>query len=171
MGTLKFNNKQILILIFSFLLSGFGSASGYLEREKLEELKFYCTSNNSISFQCGKLDSPNKIAIITLPVLKSVTTKDGSHAFRIMPSFTNLTGTTITGIQFEFMFHELEETKYRLNYSGKVKNKMTTSIEKSFLIRSDVPVYSDFYSALREAYYSRQTDKISIGISQIKISN
>jgi len=171
MGTLKFKNKQILTLIFSFLSSASGSASGYLESEKIKELNFYCTSNNLISFHCGKLDSQNKVGIIKLPVLKSVTTRDGSHAFRIMPSFTNLTGTTLTGVQFEFMFQDAEETKYQLNYSGTVKNKMTTSIEKSFLIRSDIPIYSDFYIALRKAYYSRQMDKINIGINQIKTSN
>lgn len=169
MDTLKFNKKIIFLPIFSILFLEPAYASGYLDKTRLDELKFYCTSNNLISFQCGKLDSPDKVGIVKLPVLKSVITKDGTHAFRIMPSLTNLTGQTLTGIQFDFKFQGIQGLKYNLNYTGTVKNKMTTSTDKSFLIRSDVSIYSDFYTALKDAYYSREIDKISIGINQVKI--
>lgn len=171
MAILIFNNKIILSFVFSILFLEPTYASGYLDTNKLDDLKFYCDSNDLISFKCGKLDSPNKVGVVKLPVLKSVITKDGKHAFRIMPSLTNLTGKDLTGIQFELMFQDVQRSEYKLNYTGTVKNKMTTSTDRSFLIRSDVPIYSDFYTALRDAYYSRKIDKISIGISQVIISN
>ena len=171
MDALKFNNKKIFSLILSILFSEPACASGYLDKEKLNDLNFYCTSNNLVSFQCDKLNSPDKVGIIKLPVLKSITTTGGTHAFRIMPSLENLTGRTLTGVQFKFMFQDIQGLEYNLNYTGTVKNKMTTSTDSSFLIRSDVPIYSDFYTALRDAYYSREIDKISIGINQVKISD
>mgnify|MGYP000058696195 CR=1 FL=1 len=171
MAKLIFNNKIIFYFILSILFLEPVYASGYLDKNKLDDLNFYCNSDNLISFKCGKLDSPNKVGIVKLPVLKSVITKDGKHAFRIMPSLTNLTGKDLTGVQFELMFQDVRRSEYQLNYTGTVKNKMTTSTDRSFLIRSDVPIYSDFYTALRDAYYSREIDKISIGISQVIISN
>ena len=171
MDALKFNNKKIFSLILYILLSERACASGYLDKEKLNEINFYCTSNNLVSFQCDKMNSPDTVGIIKLPVLKSITTIGGTHAFRIMPTLKNLTGRTLTGVQFKFIFQDIQGLEYNLNYTGTVKNKMTTSTDRSFLIRSDVPIYSDFYTALRDVYYSREIDKISIGINQVKISD
>lgn len=171
MDALKFNNKKIFSLVLYIFFLEPASASGYLDKDKLNEINFYCTSNNLVSFKCDKLNTPDKVGIIKLPVLKSITTIDGTHAFRIMPTLKNLTGRTLTGVQFKFMFQDIQELEYNLNYTGTVKNKMTTSTDRSFLIRSDVPIYSNFYTALRDAYYSREIDKISIGINLVKISD
>jgi hypothetical protein len=48
---------------------------------------------------------------------------------------------------------------------------MDTSTDTSFLIRSDIPVYSDFYKSLSKVYYSKKLDAMNIGISDIKFSN
>jgi hypothetical protein len=171
MDVLKFKHKAIFFFTCCLLSSGPGLASGYLDKRQLQELEFYCISDYLKVFSCGKLDSSSKSGIIKLKVFKSIITTDGVHAFRIMPSFTNLTGETLIGVQFEFTFNNKNTLQQKLNYSGIVRNKMDTSTDTSFLIRSDIPIYSDFYESLSEAYYSRNLGAMNIGISNVKFSN
>ena len=171
MDVLKFKHKALCFFTCCLLSSGPGLASGYLDQRKLQELAFYCTSDYFKVFSCGTLNSSSKFGTIKLKVFKSIITTDGVHAFRIMPSFKNLTGETLIGVQFEFTFDNMPGLQHKLNYSGVVRNKMDTSTDRSFLIRSDIPVYSDFYKSLSKVYYSKKLDAMNIGISDIKFSN
>ena len=134
--------------------------SKYLTYNQLRSLEYYCyVEDEEITF-CSdrRIEQPD--LIFRLPLLESIKLNNGVHAFRVMAEVENLTATTLLSGSLKVSFGEREEESLNILIYGPVNFRDKSSLNRSHLIRADVPAINDLYNAISRVYYESNVAEI-----------
>ena len=135
-------------------------SSGYIIEQQLSKLKYYCYVNNGEITFCSEHSIEDPGLIFSLPLLKSVKLNNGVHAFRIMAQVENLTAEELLSSSITVSFAQKKSERLDVIILGPVKFRDKSSVNRSHLIRSDVPANEDLYNAITRVYYSNNVSEI-----------
>ena len=161
----------IVCTLISISAPSYSFAGGALSREMLEQTVFYCSKNTNEKYGCSSQPTINDLFELRLPILMPVFTSDGVKAFRLMPSITNLSTNPIIGAKVRITINSQDPVSQEFLIDHFTKFKMSSPIDKSFLIRSDVPNYTLFYDALNDIYVNSSIYLIEISVVDVKFIN
>ena len=127
--------------------------SNYLNDKQLSSLEYYCyVEREKISFCSDRpIEEPN--LIFRLPLLKSIKLNNGVHAFRVMADVENLTANTLLSGSIKVSFGEREDESLNILIYGPVNFRDKSGLNRSHLIRADVPAINGLYNAISSVYY------------------
>ena len=135
--------------------------SKYLTDNQLRNLEYYCyVEDEEVAF-CSRIEQPD--LIFRLPLLESIKLNNGVHAFRVMAEVENLTATTLLSGSLKVSFGEREDESLNIIIYGPVNFRDKSSLNRSHLIRADVPAINGLYNAISRVYYESN-------VAQIKFS-
>ena len=134
--------------------------SKYLTDNQLRNLEYYCyVEDEEVAFcSDSRIEKPD--LIFRLPLLKSIKLNNGVHAFRVMAEVENLTATTLLSGSLKVSFGEREEESLNILIYGPVNFRDKSSLNRSHLIRADVPAINDLYNAISRVYYESNVAEI-----------
>jgi len=160
--------KVIYILLAGILINYNGLQAAYLTNSDLNKLKYSCYVETSIPVFCSFEDIEKPDVIIFLPLLKPVKLNNGVRAYRIMATITNKMPETITGAKVRLKFSDKESIFLDLMVTESIKYNMSSSLNKSHLVREDVPKIRKLYEKIDDIYYSADTSKIGFEIRELR---
>ena len=137
--------------------------SKYLTDSQLRNLEYYCyVEDEEVAFcSDSRIEQPD--LIFRLPLLESIKLNNGVHAFRVMAEVENLTATTLLSGSLKVSFGEREDESLNIIIYGPVNFRDKSSLNRSHLIRADVPAINGLYNAISRVYYESN-------VAQIKFS-
>ena len=146
--------------------------SKYLTDHQLRNLGYYCyVEDEEITF-CSdrRIEQPD--LIFRLPLLESINLNNGVHAFRVMAEVENLTATTLLSGSLKVSFGEREDESLNILIYGPVNFRDKSSLNRSHLIRADVPAINGLYNAISRVYYDSNVAviKFSQATSNFRVS-
>ena len=127
--------------------------SKYLTDNQLRNLEYYCyVEDEEVAFcSDSRIEQPD--LIFRLPLLESIKLNNGVHAFRVMAEVENLTATTLLSGSLKVSFGEREDESLNILIYGPVNFRDKSSLNRSHLIRADVPAINGLYNAISRVYY------------------
>ena len=153
-------------LIFTLIASN-ALANSYLRPEFLKVIQYGCFVEEKQVVFCTNQNITDPHLIIRLPVLEPIVLSNNVRAFRVMATLENNTGYNLTGARVRVSFGEKADQDLDIIISEKIIYRATSSIKKSHLIRSDVPVTIPLYERLNEIYLSADISKIKISLNEL----
>ena len=160
--------SKITSFFFSFILTASNVfANSYLRPEFLEVIKYGCLVEEKSVVFCTDQDITEPHLIIRLPLLEPIILSNGVHAFRVMATLENNTGYNLSGASVRVFFGEKTGEALDVLISEKIIYRGTSTIEKSHLIRSDVPVAVPLYKRLNEIYLSADISEIKLSLKEL----
>ena len=160
--------KALYVLLVGILISFNGLKAAYLTKSDLNKLKYSCYIESSIPVFCSFDEIEKPDLLIFLPLLKPVKLNNGVRAYRIMATITNKMPETITGAKVRLKFKDKESIFLDVMVTEPIKYNMSSSLNKSHLIREDVPKIRDLYEKIDDIYYSADTSKIEFEIRELR---
>ena len=146
--------------------------SKYLTDNQLRNLEYYCyVEDEEVAFcSDSRIEQPD--LIFRLPLLKSIKLNNGVHAFRVMAEVENLTATTLLSGSLKVSFGEREDESLNILIYGPVNFRDKSSLNRSHLIRADVPAINGLYNAISRVYYDSNVAviKFSQATSNFRVS-
>ena len=132
----------------------------YLTDKQLSNLEYYCyVEREEITFcSDGPIEEPS--LIFRLPLLKSIKLNNGVHAFRVMAEVENLTANTLLSGSIKVSFGEREDESLNILIYGPVNFRDKSSLNRSHLLRADVPAIKSLYNAISRVYYDSNVAEI-----------
>ena len=153
-------------IIFTLIASN-ACANSYLRPEFLEVIKYGCFVEEKSVVFCTDQDITDPHLIIRLPLLEPIILSNGVHAFRVMATLENNTGYNLSGASVRVFFGEKTGEALDVLISEKIIYRATSTISKSHLIRSDVPIIAPLYQRLNEIYLSADISQIKISLNEL----
>jgi len=153
-------------LIFTLIASN-AFANSYLRPEFLEVIKYGCLIEEKSVVFCTDQDITEPHLVIRLPLLEPIILSNGVHAFRVMATLENNTGYNLSGASVRVFFGEKTGEALDVLISEKIIYRGTSTIEKSHLIRSDVPITVPLYNRINEIYLSADISKIKLSLKEL----
>ena len=153
-------------LVFIFLASNV-LANSYLRQEFLKEIQYGCLIEEKTVVFCTDQNITDPHLIIRLPMLEPVVLANGVNAFRVMATLENNTGYNLSGASVRVFFGAEPGELLDVFISEKIIYKATSTINKSHLIRSDVPIIAPLYQRLNEIYLSADISQIKISLNEL----
>ena len=134
--------------------------SKYLTDNQLRNLEYYCyVEDEEVAFcSDSRIEQPD--LIFRLPLLESIKLNNGVHAFRVMAEVENLTATTLLSGSLKVSFGEREDESLNIIIYGPVNFRDKSSLNRSHLIRADVPAINGLYNAISRVYYESNVAEI-----------
>ena len=154
------------LIIFTLIASN-AFANSYLRPEFLELIKYGCLVEEKSVVFCTDQDITEPHLIIRLPLLEPIILSNGVHAFRVMATLESNTGYNLSGASVRVFFGEKTGEALDVLISEKIIYRGTSTIEKSHLIRSDVPITVPLYNRLNEIYLSADISKIKLSLKEL----
>jgi hypothetical protein len=144
--------------------------SNYMSDKQLSNLEYYCyVEDEEIKFCSNRpIEKPN--LIFRLPLLKSINLKNGVHAFRVMAEVENLTANTLLSASIKVSFGEKEDESLNILIYGPVNFRDKSSVDRSHLIRADVPAINSLYNAISNVYYDSNVSEIQFSQATSKFT-
>ena len=134
--------------------------SKYLTDNQLRNLEYYCyVEDEEVAF-CSDFRIEQPDLIFRLPLLESIKLNNGVHAFRVMAEVENLTATTLLSGSLKVSFGDREDESLNILIYGPVNFRDKSSLNRSHLIRADVPAINGLYNAISRVYYESNVAEI-----------
>ena len=160
-------SKLSCFSLFFVLFASSAFANSYLRPEFLKEIQYGClVEEKSVVFCTGQNISEPHL-IVRLPLLEPIILSNGVRAFRVMATLENNTGYNLSGASVRVSFGEEPGEFLDVLISEKIIYRATSTISKSHLIRSDVPIIAPLYQRLNEIYLSADISQIKISLNEL----
>jgi len=163
MSKSKFSNFFLIFILFA----SNSFANSYLRPEFLKIIEYGCLVEEKSVVFCTDQDITDPHLIIRLPVLEPIILSNGVDAFRVMATLENNTGYNLLGASVRVFFGEKADQAVDILISEKIIYRGTSTTNKSYLIRSDVPIKIPLYERLNEIYLTADISEIRIRLNEL----
>ena len=156
-----------LIISFDFVFCIKNLHAAYLTQSDLEELRYSCYVNNKVTVFCSfeSIDDPD--IIVQLPLLKPVKLNNGDRAYRLMAIVINNMVDTVTGTKIRLKFRDNNSIYLDILITEQIKYQMSSTVQKSHLIRGDIPKIRQLYEKIDQIYYSADISILDFEIMEL----
>ena len=135
--------------------------------EFLKVIEYRCLVEEKSVVFCTDGDITDPHLIVRLPMLEPIILSNGIDAFRVMATLENNTGYNLLGASVRVFFGEKADQAVDILISEKIIYRGTSTTNKSYLIRSDVPIKIPLYERLNEIYLTADISEIRIRLNEL----
>jgi hypothetical protein len=142
-------------------------SNSYLRPEHLNSIQYGCYLEEKAIVFCTDQGITDPHVRIRLPLFEPIILENGVKAFRIMATVENNTQHNLSGARVHLSFGSDKKQSLEILISQRIIYKGTSSTEKSYLIRSDVPANSVLFKRLDSIYRKADISKVSLALTEL----
>ena len=169
LGMFISNQIRIFFVACLFLIHSVTNAKSDTPSQSINDINFYCSKGSKEAYFCTNIHISNPSYILTLPRLEKKKMPGNIHAFRIMPSITNLTQQTVLFARLKLSFWRDSGISKEFWIQQKLVPEQHSHTALSYLIRQDVPVQKDLYGKLLSITQNGLYGEMLLELLEIKV--